>query len=382
MRTGGRLRVGVASFGDPTAVTTWSGIPAHVCRALAELGHEVVPIPTPAVPGEATYARLVAARNRLAGSIHSAQRDRWLARARARRLDATIAQLAPDLVLSLGSLVVSYSSAPVPLVIWADAVLPQMLGYYPEFDTWTKHSVRAGLRAERSAVRAATSFVAASAWTLDSARRHYGDLETALVQVPFGANLPAVPAPSVRVAGDGSAVRLLSVGAYWERKGLDVALEASILLRARGIEATLDLVGAAPPPGTRVPPFVTVHGFLSKQTAEGYAKLNALYAGADVFVLPTKAECFGIVFCEAAAHGLPVIAPRTGGVPSAVLDGETGVLLSEDADSAEYANAVESLLRDPAAYERLSKGAREVFETSHNWVSATEAVLAAAGMTG
>jgi len=73
--------------------------------------------------------------------------------------------------------------------------------------------------------------------------------------------------------------------------------------------------------------------------------LPSVFAGADVFCLPTENEPFGLVFVEAMVAGLPVAACRSGGVPEIVLDQETG-LLSELGDASNLASNLLRLLRD------------------------------------
>ena len=92
-----------------------------------------------------------------------------------------------------------------------------------------------------------------------------------------------------------------------------------------------------------------------------------LYESADVFVLPTRAECFGIVFCEAASYGLPIVAASTGGVPSAVAHAGNGLLLPLEADAVAYADAIESIVGHPARYLAMAAESRRLFETRLNW---------------
>lgn len=90
------------------------------------------------------------------------------------------------------------------------------------------------------------------------------------------------------------------------------------------------------------------------------ATLRSHYEAADLFVLPSAQEGFGIVFLEAMRYGKPVVAARFGGTPEVVLDGITGLLVQYD-DSAELSAAVIRLCLDAnlrkafgaAGYERL-----------------------------
>jgi phosphatidylinositol alpha-1,6-mannosyltransferase len=94
---------------------------------------------------------------------------------------------------------------------------------------------------------------------------------------------------------------------------------------------------------------------------------------ADVFALPSRlpeggagGEGFGIVYLEASAHGLPVVACATAGALDAVADGETGVLV-EPGDDAALADAIAGLLADPARARRLGEAGRRRAREEFTW---------------
>jgi glycosyltransferase involved in cell wall biosynthesis len=107
--------------------------------------------------------------------------------------------------------------------------------------------------------------------------------------------------------------------------------------------------------------------FLDKTQAADRVALAALYREATLFFLPTRAECAGVVFSEAAAFGLPIVSTDTGGVATAVRDGVTGRLLPLAAGGAEYARAIADLLADPVALTRMRAAARAAYESRLNW---------------
>lgn len=84
-------------------------------------------------------------------------------------------------------------------------------------------------------------------------------------------------------------------------------------------------------------------------------------------MLPTRADCYGIVFCEAAAHGVPSIAPATGGVPAAISDGETGILLPPSATKVDYAQVIADVFTNPDRLARLKRSCRDAYEARLNW---------------
>jgi glycosyltransferase involved in cell wall biosynthesis len=81
-----------------------------------------------------------------------------------------------------------------------------------------------------------------------------------------------------------------------------------------------------------------------------------LLAAADLFVLPTNAESFGLSALEALASGTPVIGSNVGGLPEVVRDGETGVLCGVG-DVSGMARAAVSLLRDESKWSAMSEAA-------------------------
>ncbi|QLC35109.1 glycosyltransferase family 4 protein (plasmid) [Halarchaeum sp. CBA1220] len=107
---------------------------------------------------------------------------------------------------------------------------------------------------------------------------------------------------------------------------------------------------------------------------EGYVPEDDLpeyYARSDLFVMPSmfmkergSVEGFGIVFLEANSFGVPVIGGNTGGVPSAIVPGETGLLVQPDADS--VSDAISRLLSNAELYERCSDQGMD-WAAKHSW---------------
>ena len=152
-------------------------------------------------------------------------------------------------------------------------------------------------------------------------------------------------------AADG-ALRLLFVGNWRDRrKGLPVLLEAHRLLRARGVAATLDVIGQGEPDAAmRATPGVTFHGTVSSEH-----DLARHYRSCDVFVAPaTGQESFGIVLLEAMACGRAVVCSDIRGYRD-VID-PAGARLVPPGDAPALARALTALAAAPA--ERRAMGAR------------------------
>ncbi|MFA6959283.1 MAG: glycosyltransferase family 4 protein [Opitutaceae bacterium] len=103
--------------------------------------------------------------------------------------------------------------------------------------------------------------------------------------------------------------------------------------------------------------------------------LDRIYAQADIFALTSidhghSVEGFGLVYLEASAHGLPVVAHRVGGVAEAVADGETGFLVSPQ-HPVELTSAFRKLIEDPALRRRLGEAGR-TWARRNTWTRAAE----------
>jgi len=181
-----------------------------------------------------------------------------------------------------------------------------------------------------------------------------------------------------RFAADGRIV-LLSVGRLQRRKGHDLAIEAvsrlspsvplSYLIAGDGAErAHLEGLVARHRLQDRV-------HFLGQVPARD---LPRYYAACDIFLLPNRidegdVEGFGIVFLEAAATGRPTIGGRSGGVPEAVLDGETGRLVS-GTDANELAAVIRDLASSPEKRHAMGAAGRDRVCRSFTWESAASRV--------
>ncbi|MDI1249300.1 MAG: glycosyltransferase family 4 protein [Lacunisphaera sp.] len=115
-------------------------------------------------------------------------------------------------------------------------------------------------------------------------------------------------------------------------------------------------------------------------------QLGGIYAQADIFAMTSmphrhSVEGFGLVYLEAGAHGLPVIAHAIGGVPEAVIDGETGVLVAPG-DRPALTQAFARLISDPALRRRLGAAGR-IRAGRNSWLASARALFGqpAAGPT-
>jgi len=175
-----------------------------------------------------------------------------------------------------------------------------------------------------------------------------------------------------RVAPNGE-ILLLSVGRLQRRKGHDLVLSA--LAHWRETDPSVRyLVAGDGDYRAELEQQVREAGLGTQVTFLGAlndAALPGLYAAADIFVMPNRTdgvdfEGFGIVFLEAAAAGLPCIAGNSGGAPEAILDGETGLLVS-GTNIEELLECMRKLACSPELRRRLGLRGRDRVLDAFTW---------------
>jgi glycosyltransferase involved in cell wall biosynthesis len=167
---------------------------------------------------------------------------------------------------------------------------------------------------------------------------------------------------------------LLAVGAVVRRKGYDVLVDA--LTSLRDLPWRMTIVGDR----TRSPATVAAleadirrHGLAERIALTGAVddqRLAELHASADIFVLPSRFEGYGMAFAEAIAHGLPVIGTTAGAIPDTVPD-SAGVLVPPD-DAAALAQALRRLITDDRERGKLAAAARAAAARLPTWRQAAE----------
>jgi D-inositol-3-phosphate glycosyltransferase len=237
---------------------------------------------------------------------------------------------------------------------------------------------------ETRLAREADRIVAATEAERAQLVREYGAPFSRIAVVPCGVDTelfrPARPADARRELGLGGGPILLYVGRIAPIKGLEMLLEAVARLRSRGRPVRLLVVGgdadeAVDGHEAYVRGLACRLGLCAAVSFLGpqpQAALRAYYVAADVTVMPSYYESFGMVALEAMACGSPVIASRVGGLATTVRDGLTGFLVPEG-DVAALADRIDRVLADPARRARLgAEGIR--WAAQHRWPCIARAV--------
>ncbi|OLC78688.1 MAG: hypothetical protein AUH78_02220 [Gemmatimonadetes bacterium 13_1_40CM_4_69_8] len=243
------------------------------------------------------------------------------------------------------------------------------------FKRWT-----AGALVSNAAV-----LVANSSWTAGLARSVYGllgrpDLAARVEVVPLGTEptrfRPGIDATAVRQKyglGVGTGPWLLTVARLEWHKGIDMTILALPAVRA-AVPAARYAVAGLGPRRPQLEALIAELGLGDAVRLLGPVSdrdLPALYNAADLYVGASRrhdllVEGFGISLVEASASGLAVVAGRSGGVPDAVRDGETGILVDSTAPEPVAAGIID-LLRSVERRQAMGAAGRRAVETYYNW---------------
>jgi glycosyltransferase involved in cell wall biosynthesis len=358
---------------EPITENIWSGTPINIVRTLREQGHEVVSIsgfkprrPLIGLAKTAFYRYLL-------NKKYLMNKDPRVIKIRAKDLNRRLREIEKvDAVLCSFPSNAAYLDTQYSVVLIHDMTWTQLLDYYPgaERKTLAEETVRGGIILEKLALQRCNHAIFCSQWAAASAIEEFVTPRHKVSVAPLGASIKNAPTRDDVISylsrrGHGP-MKLLFLGKQWFRKGGDIAVQVAAEIKRMGVEVELHIVGCNPEDS--LPSFVRLHGSLHKDMDNQAEELRGLFETSDFFIMPSRAEAFGIVFAEAAAFGLPVMASDTGGAVDAVR-GEWGIMLPPGASTTIFAEWAVKHFRNRMNYERLSWLARESYESKLNWTA-------------
>lgn len=183
-----------------------------------------------------------------------------------------------------------------------------------------------------------------------------------------GADLAELPGTAPRSIGAGQEKRILCTAYYHSYKGLDVLIRSFSFLLGSDPALRLLLAGDGPERARLedLAKSLGVHGQIDFLGWQGREQIKNLLHSCDIFVLPSRCECFSISILEALACGRPVVATRVGGTPEIIEHGKTGLLVEPDDPSA-LAEGLKLLLTDAALRATLAANGHDTVTRSFSW---------------
>ncbi|NBV24518.1 MAG: glycosyltransferase [Proteobacteria bacterium] len=364
------MNIAYVTADDPHNLKSWSGLSFYIAESLKPYGakiHYLGPLESEVSPTLELRRRFW----RLFGKQVLEDREPSIVRGRGRQVMEKLKAMKVDLILATHTELLAEFESDLPIVYWSDSNFDCMLDAYPYFQNLNPCVIRRGHDYERRALERADLVFYACDWARDAAIKAYGVDPEKVKVIPFGANIQcdrtAADVDQLIAARPKDRCNLLFLGKVWARKGGDTAVTVAEELNKSGLPTTLTLIGSQPPEGKVLPSFVRKTGFINKSDPAGLKQFNNLIAQSHFLILPSRAEAFGIVFCEAASFGVPSLATRIGGIPTAVRDGGNGRTFPLEAPATDYADFIRQQFANYSNYEALARSAFREFETRLNW---------------
>ena len=366
------MKIAIAGLGDPGTVGAWSGIPYNIMMALRRRGHDVIPVPLSRPPEPWHYQWLRRFYFRVHNKWFLSDVEQGPLERISHQLDSAVNDIAPDVVLVIHGDWLAYATFEFPACIIHDTTFASILDYYPSFTNLTARSIMMGHRMYQRALDKAKAAVFSAEWATRSALMDYGSPQSKVFTIPFGANIDQAPAEKdvaqwIDARCEGEICNLVFIGTQWERKGGPETLRFVEKLNRAGIKTVLTVIGCFPPVPVLMQGTVRQLGYLRKERAEDKEILEGILREAHALILPSHAECFGCVYCEANAYGLPALGRETGGVPEIIKDGVNGLLLGSDESIESFAERWAQVWRNRAAYKKMSRHAYTEFALRLNY---------------
>lgn len=360
-----KINIGFLSSQPPTNKKVWSGSIFRIYESLLREGFEVTWIPIRYTPAqEFFFDKIAKAYYRIFNRGFNKNQFIIKSLAASRNLPKELRHKDIDLIFAPTTATeIAFLKTDLPIVYFNDATFHQLLNYYAGMSGFGFLSKKITEYIEKKALRKSSALVFSSEWAANHARDYYHIPGEKIHAVKFGSNAD-VPSQINTSKDYTKEIIFLFLAVDWQRKGGDIALKAIEILKSRGYNVKLQVVGCTPPTTSTV---MEVIPFLDKNNPEEAQKVKDFLNNAHFMFIPTRADCTPISFCEAAGYGLPVISTDTGGVSAHVEHGITGLLYPSDAGPEVYADGIENLLKDPSRIVQMSCESRRKYDTELNW---------------
>ena len=372
------LKIAYVVEGSAGNVHAWSGLVCFIAESLKKQNAELSYIEIPKITArnkfeivfDKIYGKLI---KLITGKKYKNNRTVKLAKKYAREIRRKLPEDVNIIFIPSGTVFMSFLKSNKKKVIYNDATFAAMVDYYPDYVNLCTRTRNVGNKIEKNAFENSDLCFFSSDWAAQSAINDYNISPQKVKVIPFGANVKKeftdaeiMDIINNRCTDSESTCRLLFIGVDWERKGGSIALETAVELKRRGLDVHLDIIGIKNL-SLSLPDFVTNHGYISKNNADGIKKIDELYKNASFFILPTRQECFGVVFSESSSYGLPSLSTKTGGVETAIKNNINGFTFNLSDSHILYADCIEKFFNNKAEYKKLCFSAWNEYRERLNW---------------
>jgi len=363
---------------DAQDITNWSGTPFYMSRAFQQQGEHIEYIGrlSRQLP---PFFKLKQAWKKFACDQRESPRfNITAAQHYSKQVAERLKKLSVDAIIAPQINPICYLDCKQPVVLWTDGLYASLLGFYPGFSNHSAESIKQGNIITQECLARCRFAIFSSDWAARTALEIYGAEKEKVKVVPFGANIECSHTlDDIRMmlkSRSREVVKLLFLGKHWHRKGGDIVFNVAKALHQAGQPVELHFVGCYPPKHIEIPSYIKCYGFISKRTPEGVETLSRLLRESHFLFVPSRAEAYGIVFCEANAFGLPCLTSYVGGISTVVKNNVNGMTFALDAAPEQYCNYIVDLMQNYSRYEELALSAFNEYKTRLNWDAAVNEV--------
>lgn len=367
------MKIAYITGGDPYNKNSWSGTDFYVRKALEDQGCNVY-----CIYGYKCYNFSMVLHKIWAKALkknYQAMRSISCSKKWAKYI---LSKIEPDtdVIFSLSTIPVACLNIKTPIYIYIDGIYEYMLtqGFKKILN-----DIKEAHQIEEMALKRCTKVITSSRASAEMILKYYPILPQKVAVVPLGANFDVYPSrEDVRdniYHKTFDKCRILFVGVSWERKGAQIVVDTVKLLHEQGFPVELHLVGLHEIP-IDLPSYVVNHGFISKMESNGLEKLASLYRDSHFLFVPSYAEAYGLVFCEASAYGLPSISHAVGGIKTIVENGVNGQLFEVGTQPVVFANYIMDTFNNENLYKNLALNSYDRFAENLNWTISGKKLVA------
>ncbi len=360
---------------NPHNKHSWSGTNYYTLKSLEKQGHSVYCIYN--VHSASLWQKIKAKVLKVFGFIWLPERTIKFSKEYAKKIKPLL-QPNTDVILSLGTMPVAHLKTDIPIYIYVDDIFEHFRTYYG-MGNLTRSCIDEANIVEQRAIDNCCKIISCSNVTGAAILDHYKLDKTKLEIVPLGANIDVYPTKeevdNYIASRERNKCKILFVGVESKRKGFDIVLDTAKILSDRKFPVEVHICGLRDLP-SNLPKYVINHGFVNKSTQEGLDVLNELYSTSHFLFVPSRAESYGLVFCEASAFALPSISHKTGGVMTIVKDGVNGQLFDIGTSPNVFAEYIMQQFNDYESYICLAKSSYNRFCQELNWGVAAQRLTA------
>ena len=257
------------------------------------------------------------------------------------------------------------------VIHWNDANFKNLHNYYSGYSNFSNYSLKAAHNIQKQALQLSDIIIYSSDWAIDQAKSYYEVDIKKLRKILFASNLKvSLKAEEIKAVvhnRKSPVIKLLFVGADWERKGGEYAIKVLNELNNRSYKTLLYIVGVNINYAFSHNQNIIQLGYINKNSDEGEKEMIQLYKDCSFFILPSMIDITPVVISEANSFALPVISMQTGGIPSQIEKDINGNYFQ----SSEFVNkATEFIIQNlptSVQYEKLCSSSFQHYHNNMSW---------------